>query len=153
MSNIDLLVQKLTAHESTQLDCERRVKELLSQAQKRVERFIELVEETLELPASKNLLSLTHYHYEQEVLLEGRMHKVKLLGLKVAIAGKTVALKPMIQPWEGQVPVRFFLEGTKDDARSIVHGDEHWELSGSISDRSKTVLDREGIAGLFLELF
>jgi hypothetical protein len=153
MSNIDLLVQKLTAHESSQLDCERRAKELLSQAQKRVERFIELVEETLKLPASKKLLSLTHYHYEQEVLVEGRMHKVKLLGLKVGIAGKTVALKPMLQPWEGQVPVRFFLEGTKDDSRSIVQSDEHWELSGSISDRSKTVMDREGIAGLFVELF
>jgi len=153
MSNIDLLVQKLTAHESSQLDCEKRAEELISQAQRSVERFIELVEETLKLPASKKLLSLTHYPHVQEVLVEGRMHKVKLLGLKVAIAGQTVALTPMAQPWEGQVPVRFFLKGTKDDSRSIVQGDEHWELSSPMSDRSKIAMDREGIAGLFVELF
>lgn len=152
MSNVDLLVQKLTAHESSQLDRERRAKELLFQAQRREERFIELVEETLKLPASKKLLKLTRYHLEQEVLMEGGLQKVKLVGLKVSIAGKTVALKPMVQAWEGSFPVRFFLEGTRDDSCSIVHGDEDWELSRPMSDGSKIVMDREGIAGLFVEL-
>lgn len=52
MSNIDLLVQKLAAHSSSQQELERRAKDSIVQAEFRLNRFIELVTDTLKAPAS-----------------------------------------------------------------------------------------------------
>lgn len=153
MSNVDLLVQKLEARNSSQLDSDKRAKEMLSDAHRRAQQFTELVKETLELPIGKNLLTVTHVHNNHELLLNGVLYKVEVVGLKIEIGGKTVSLKPILQHWEGEVPVRFFLDGTKDDSRSIVSRNDQWELSSPLTAMPPTIMDREGIAGLFVEMF
>ncbi|APQ05726.1 hypothetical protein B0B36_17925 [Pseudomonas syringae pv. actinidifoliorum] len=150
MSNIDLLVQKLAAHSSSQQELERRAKDSIVQAEFRLNHFIELVTDTLKAPASQKLLSITSYKHEHDLVVDGSPYKVNLTGLKVSITGKSITLKPFLQSWDGKVRGRLFLEGTKDDSRSITEANDRWELS--TQHNSSVEMNPEAIAGLFLEL-